>query len=343
MNKRFIKILLIFTFLFCFSFACVPEESAAENGTDSREPEQAENNAENGANSTENTEISGRQGEERANYADNGGDPNSPSEDEEDIEIPTKKTDFQRITDTILNTYVDEDGDVAYAALRRGRIDLLHATRELEDIHPAEYLSWERDEKIAFWINAYNILTLKLIVDNYPIEPRWYMIMYPEHCIMQIPGAWEKHFFEIMDLEYNLREIEREVLLERFGDPRIFFCLTYASKGGAFLRSEAYTANKLDKQLTQQTVRFITSPRGFKIDESENILWLADIFNWYEKAFADYERIRKFREYKPEVRSYLNFIYQYAPEEIRKYLDDADFQVRFMRYDWHLNDSTPVK
>ena len=200
-------------------------------------------------------------------------------------------------------------------------------------------MSWSNNEKIAFWINAHNIFTLKLIIDNYPIQPKWYLINYPDSSIMQIVGGREKKYFKIMGMEYTLREIEKEILMKRFRDPRIFFALSYASMGGAFLLNEPYYPDKLDQQLDEQARKFLLSSRGLRIDRTKKIIFLADIFNWYKPVFiAKYGSIKKFRDRQPHIQSYLNFIVDYISPDNVGYFESANYKVEFQLYDWHLNE-----
>ena len=204
-------------------------------------------------------------------------------------------------------------------------------------------MSLSKEQRLAFWINTYNVCTLKLIIDHYPIEPKLYMIFYPDNSIMQISGDWRtKHFFEIQGLEYNLEEIEREFLLERHQDPRICFALSYASLGGAILRNEPYTAEKLDEQLSDQVQKFIRSPRGLRFDKEKNILYLSNLFTMYghKKFFLDseYAKIKKFRDRKPQEQAWLNFVRNYLSEEDIRYLETEAFIIKFMKYDWLLNE-----
>jgi len=251
----------------------------------------------------------------------------------------TGKPAFYDKCEHVFSTYVDEEGMVDYRTLRRKRAELIDAAREFNNVHPAEKMSWSQNEKIAFWINAHNIFTVKLIIDNYPIQPRWYMINYPDISIMQIIGGRDKKYFKVMGMEYTLREIEREILLERFKDPRIFFALSYASIGGAFLRNEAYRPEKLDEQLDEQVKKFLSSPQGMKIDRTKKIVFLSDIFNWYKKVFVEkYGSIKKFRDREPDIRAYLNFIINYASGDDIGYLKSNNYAIRFQLYDWHLNE-----
>jgi hypothetical protein len=260
-------------------------------------------------------------------------------ETEPERKVPFEKPAFYDKCEHVFSTYVDEEGMADYKTLRRKRAELIDAAREFDRVHPAEKMSWSRNEKIAFWINAHNIFTAKLIVDNYPIQPRWYLINYPDSSIMHIVGGREKKYFRVMGMEYTLHEIEREILLERFKDPRIFFALSYASMGGAFLRNEAYQAEKLDEQLDEQVKKFLSNPRGMRIDRKKKIVFLSNIFNKYKKVFIEkYGSIKKFRDHQLPVRAYLNFIINYASDGDVSYLKSNDYVVRFQLYDWHLNE-----
>jgi len=270
-------------------------------------------------------------------------DSEPPTGIEEQPQIQPRRTIINAKYNHILSTYVDKNGMVDYWNLRKKRIELITLARELDNLHPAEYLSWPDKEKIAFWINAYNAFTLKLIIDNYPIEPLFYMFMYPDNSIRQIKGPWRKHFFNVMGLQYTLREIESEILLQKFEDPRVCFALSYASMGGAFLANKAYQPDKLDKQLDEQIKKFLASPRGMRIDHKKKIIYLSDIFNWswnkphFIKKFGS---IKRFRERKPHIRAYFNFIIDYIPQENIKYLQSLDYTVNSLKYDWNLNEQS---
>ncbi len=239
---------------------------------------------------------------------------------------------------------ITSEGMVRYSTLRRKREDMIIAAKELDELNPVVLMSLSKEQRIAFWINTYNVCTLKLIVDHYPIEPKLYMIFYPNNSIMQITGDWRtKHFFDIQGLEYTLEEIEQEFLLARHNDPRIIFALSYASLGGAMLRNEPYVAEKLNKQLDEQVERYLMSPRGLQIDKEKGIVHLSSLFTMYghKKFFlsSEYAAIKKFRDRKPEEQAWLNFSRSYLPEEDIRYLETASFDTKFMKYDWLLNET----
>ncbi len=241
----------------------------------------------------------------------------------------------------ILAKYVDADGNVDYKTLRKKRGILLPLERELDQLHPLEMMSWSKEEKIAFWINAHNILTIKLVIDNYPIEPKWYMKFYPANSVRHIPGARNKKFFRVMGLEYTLQEIEKDILIEHFQDPLITFGLSYATMGGAYLLDEPYTAEKLYDQLKQQAAKMLTDKRGVKIDKDNKIIYLSIVFNKYKAQFIKkYGHIKKFRKRDKHIQSYLNCVLEHVPEDTAKYLINGDYVVKFQNYNWQLNEQT---
>jgi hypothetical protein len=239
----------------------------------------------------------------------------------------------------LLKIYVDDNGNVDYGLLRRKRGDLLEAMRLLDELDPQQVLFWSQEEKLALWLNAHNLFTLKLIVDNYPIKASVWGMWYPTNSIMQISGARDKTYFKMMGLEYTLREIERDILIKRFEDPRICFALSYASMGGAFLRNEPYYPHRLDRQLDEQAQRFLQSPRGVMIERDPPTIHLADIFIWYrELMITKYGSIKKFRDRPDDIRSYLNCILPYLKPEDTRFIETTSPAVKFMKYDWQLNE-----
>ena len=277
------------------------------------------------------------------------GDPNLPtqsssaSDKDEDSMLPVNNSMaelseyFSRI---FTDPFVTDAGQVDYAMLRRKRTDLMNAVRTLETLHPAVLMSLSREQRIAFWINTYNVCTLKLIIDNYPIQAKWYMILYPSNSIMQIPGAWDKVFFKVMGLEYTLKEMRNELLLDRYKDPRICFALSDAALGGAILRNEPIQTEKLQEQLDDQVRRYLKSPQGFRLDADNNIIYLSNVFVMNKDVFlaSEYASILKFRARKPEERAWLNFLFKYLPPQEATYLDSHDVTIRFIDFNWTLNE-----
>lgn len=277
-------------------------------------------------------------------------DPNVPGDREGD-EQENDIFDLKLSTYILINEAYDriftpdlitDDGLVKYSMLRRKRLDVLNAKRELKKLNPAIVMSLSKEERIAFWINTYNFCTIELILRNYPIKPKFYMIIYPDNSIMQITGAWTKEFFDIQRYEYNLKEIQQDFLLKRYKDPRICFALSNASVGGATLRSEPYRAGRIDEQLDDQVAKYLATPKGIRWDKEEDILYLSNLFQSNANVFLESDKwasIKKFRKRKDKERIWLNFILPYLSEEDVRYLETAEFKIKFIDFDWHLNEA----
>lgn len=246
--------------------------------------------------------------------------------------------------DAFFKKTVSENGLVNYTKLRKTRSQLATLTRSLKNLKIEEYITWTDQEQQAFWINAHNLCIMKLVTDNYPIETfKLKLIFYPENSIMHLRSPRSKHFFNIMGRDYNLDELEAYVG-EIYGDPKAYFALSYASLSSAPLRNEAYLGYKLDAQLDDQMRKFIANPLALKIDTKNRIIYLSDIFNWYEEEITEtYSSASKFRAYSPDIRATFNMFYEYLPKTKQTSFPRKDFDVKYIRYDWHLNDITSTK
>jgi len=260
--------------------------------------------------------------------------------DKPQAKIPIPLDAFNEHYDRILKKYVDKDGNVDYHMLKRKRRDLLTATQQLANLNDNMRVSFKsKNEEKAFWINAHNILTLKLIIDNYPIKKQWWMINYPPNSIKQIIGGREKALFQVAGFWYTISEIEQD-LLNKFKDMNLCFAFSYASVSGPTLRNEVYTAEKLEAQLEDQIAGFFRKSTSFTIDRQKNIVHLSSVFKLYEKGFLNskYTRIKRYRDKKENLRAYLNFMDSYVSLADMNYLQGEEYEVNYMIFDWTLNE-----
>jgi hypothetical protein len=256
-----------------------------------------------------------------------------------------KDMEFFKNCDFVFKNFVDKNGRVDYLRLRRKKIELLNACRQIGNVPPVMRLSWSKNNEKAFLLNAHNILTLKLIIDNYPIKPNRWSFLFPTNSIKQIPGAREKKFFRLAGFRYTLDEIEEE-LLKFSNDPRYCFAISNSTVSGGLLRNEAYDPNKLDKQIDEQVKKFLAIPKNLRINSKENKVHLSSMFKL--KNFKDsflkskYATIKRFREKKAEERAILNFIYLNIDQKKADEIELNNYDVKFETYDWLLNEQ-PVK
>ncbi len=211
-----------------------------------------------------------------------------------------------------------KDGRVDYAAIKKhkARLDAYLAT--LADAKP-ERLS--KDGALAFWINAYNAFTLKLIINHYP----------GVKSITDIPDAWKKKDWRVAKLERSLDEIEHQIIRKQFAEPRIHFALVCASISCPGLSRKAYTAENLKAQLDRETRRFLKdTSKGAKVVLREGrppVLELSLVFKWFKDDF------------RKSAGSVLEFVLLYLPAEAGESLraQKNEVRIQFLDYDWRLN------
>jgi hypothetical protein len=164
-------------------------------------------------------------------------------------------------------------------------------------------------------------------------------MFYPKNSVMHIPGAWNKKIFNVMGIEYTLQEIEQEMLVQKFDDPRIGFALSLASMSSPPLPNKCYYPDTLDKQLDEQMTRYMANTRGLQIDNKNKVIKLSDIFKRYkEPIIKKYDSIKKFRKYPPHIKSCLNFIIGYVSADVAQAITTQNYSISFQQYEWGLNE-----
>jgi hypothetical protein len=206
-------------------------------------------------------------------------------------------------------------------AKKSGAVLLKSYLADLEAVCKNDLKKWNKNQRLAFWINVYNAYTVKLILDNYPLKSI--------RKIGLLPGAaWREKAVSLKRLEgknISLSYVENDIIRKRFKEPRIHFALVCASKGCPPIRSRAYTATKLNRQLEAQTKAFLNVKTHNRYHGSNGTLYLSRIFDWYKKDFGkDQDKL-------------LAFIGKYIPE-LRSDLEKGrNVGVEYLAYDWALN------
>jgi hypothetical protein len=243
--------------------------------------------------------------------------------------------------DALFHEYVDERGRVAYRRLKEDRAPLDGFVASLGTLDAAAIAGWPDAARVAFWINAYNAITLQRILDRYPITRGGIVagLRFPENSIRQIDGVWDKMTTTIAGREMTLDHIEHEILRKEFREPRVHAALVCAAKGCPPLRSEAYTAEKLAAQLDDQSRRFLASPNRFKIDREKKIVRLSPILKWYGGDFAGvYNAANAIKGHSTDENAVLEYASRYVGPDDAKFLLGESYRVEFMDYDWSLNE-----
>lgn len=231
------------------------------------------------------------------------------------------------------------DGFVYYAALRseRGRLDRYVGSL---NVAPAVYERWSRDAKLAFWLNAYNAIVLQTVVTHYPIRGR--AAAFPQSSIRQIPGAFERTPHRVAGRTVTLDEIEKTVLAE-FRDPRVYLALGRGAVGSGRLRSEAYTAERLESQLEAVRAEFVDHGAMLRIDRLTDQVSVTPIISWRESEFVaayDPGAGGAFGKRSPVERAIVAFVMPHLLRLEREFVERDEFRVAFHEFDWRLNDLT---
>jgi hypothetical protein len=173
------------------------------------------------------------------------------------------------------------------------------------------------EEKLAFWINTYNILSAKMVVDRIPIKSI-------KDAGSFFSPVWKKPAGRVAGKERTLNEIEHEIL-RNMNEPRIHVAIVCASVSCPDLRLEAFTADKLNEQLSDQMERFLqSSEKGMRMDKKKNRVYLSSIFKWFKDDFESRGGV-------------LKVISNYVSPETAKTLMNPSIDVSYLGYNWGIN------
>ncbi|RAI88332.1 DUF547 domain-containing protein [Algoriphagus yeomjeoni] len=215
----------------------------------------------------------------------------------------------------LLQANVNEDGTVNYKGFIKEKAKLETYLKSLSENAP-DRKTWSKDEQLAYWINAYNAFTVKLIVDNYPVES--IKDLGPALKIPLIKDVWHYKFFEIGGQESSLDEIEHSILRKEFNEPRIHFAINCASVSCPPLLNEAFEAKTIDAQLDKVAKGFINDSSRNKI--TPDAIQISSIFSWFKGDFT-------------KNGSLIDFLNKYSTVKIK-----SSAKVSHLDYDWNLNE-----
>ena len=186
--------------------------------------------------------------------------------------------------------------------------------RDLEKASLANLKSTK--DKLVFWINVYNIMAVKMVLDHYPVESI-------KDAGSLFRAVWKKDVGVVSEKKRTLNEIEHEIL-RKLGDPRIHVAIVCASVSCPDLRKEAYTVENLDEQLDDQLRKFLgNKEKGLRIAGPKRVN-LSSIFKWFEEDFDSKGGV-------------LKFITPFAPTHVQGTLKGSP-RVSYLDYDWGLNE-----
>lgn len=204
---------------------------------------------------------------------------------------------------SLLKKHVSGQGKVNYQGFKQDKQQLKTYLTFLEQNQPDPDATL--NNQLAYWMNAYNAFTVKLIIDHFPVR-----------SIKDIKDPWGQRFFQIGTKWYNLNDIEHKVL-RKLGDPRIHFGINCASISCPKLLNKAFTANNVQAELESLAKDFINDPDQNQLTATQ--VKISKIFDWFAKDFKK----------EGDIISFLN---GYADLKV-----DKDARIRYLDYNWNLN------
>lgn len=203
---------------------------------------------------------------------------------------------------SLLKKYVSSTGKVNYSGFKKDKAQLNGYLKKLENAQPA---SWSRNDQVAFWINAYNAHIVNFVVQAYPIK-----------SILDIHGGnvWDNKKVRVGGQSVTLNQIEKEILIGKYREPRIHFAINCAAKSCPPLMNKAWTSATLNNDLNRQTKAFINNSRFNSL--KGNTAKVSKIFEWYAKDFGNV----------------ITFINRYTTKKLSNKAN-----LSYQNYDWGLN------
>jgi len=215
------------------------------------------------------------------------------------------------VWDQLLQKYVSEEGKVNYKGFVQDSVLLKKYLNDLSTHAPGN--NWTENEKLAYWINAYNAFTVELIINHYPIKS----IKDISNGIAFVNSPWDIKFFKIGGIDFDLTTIEHEILRKEFNEPRIHFAINCASISCPRLKNKAFVAENINEQLEEVTTSFINNPSKNNITEQRT--QLSKIFDWFQSDFN-------------KEGSLIDYIKKYNP------LITESNDIEYLDYNWGLNE-----
>ncbi len=226
------------------------------------------------------------------------------------VETPKEKiiAEPHQLWDVLTRKHISADGKVNYAGFLSDKKQVEQYLNELKEMH-SELTSWNKRKQLAYWINMYNAVTVKLIIDNYPVS-----------SITELKGGkpWDTPLIELSGTSYTLNVIENKIIRPKYKEPRIHFAVNCAAKSCPKIMNKAWTEHNLERALTAQTKAFLANKEQNTLQE--NNLVISKIFDWYKADFG------------ASNQGIIEFINTYSNKEI-----DLNATVSFNEYDWSLN------
>ncbi len=233
--------------------------------------------------------------------------------------VPIGKIDHTQF-DALLRKHVDQDGQVNYSDWKDSAVDRTALQNYLADLSRANtQLPASQETKLAYWINAYNAVTIEGILEVYPTTS------IRDHTGTFGYNIWKDLKLIVGEDSINLNDIEHEVL-RKMAEPRIHFAIVCASIGCPRLLNQAYVADRIDEQLTLNSRDFFSRKQNLTFDTRGRQLQLSAIMKWFATDFGS------------DREAQIQKVASWFPDEAKDFVTSSSFSISYLDYDWNLNE-----
>lgn len=233
--------------------------------------------------------------------------PSAPAE----AAVPTATADATPGWDALLHTFVTADGGFRYKALAADAEALAKLNAFTAQVDTADTSKLSREEALAFYINAYNAMTIAEVLKLWPVT-----------SVLKKDGFFDKTKHTVAGESLTLNELETTKIRTPFNEPRIHFLVNCASASCPVLVGEAITAANLESLLQRQATEYVS--RTTRFPKGKKALEISSIFDWYKDDFGGPEGVRA-------------FIAAHVAPEQRAFVADSANKMGFFNYDWNTN------
>ena len=201
--------------------------------------------------------------------------------------------------------YISEEGQLNYKSLKKNKLALDKTLKYLTNVPPTD--EWHRNERLAYWLNVYNLHMISMLIENYPVE---------NILDLHEGKIWKVKNLLIGGKKYCLDDIENDIIRKELQEPRIHFALYSGAMSSPDLLNDAFTPSNMNQNFEFLTKRFINSDKNSITKEKAN---LSMVFDWYKTDFKD-------------IRAFIN---KYSKVKIQ-----GNTEITFLPFDWRLKDKS---
>lgn len=232
--------------------------------------------------------------------------------------------------DQFLKKVVNERGEVNYPAAAQDPSLLKDYLEKLKQVDEAALRQqWPREEKLAFWINAYHAGIIQAVLNHYPVK-----------SLLEIPSVWDIDAVQVGSHHYSLNNLRQRELIGVFRDEKIDTALACGARSCPAFSREAYTGPRVEGQLFLAAQRFVNDPALNLIEPQAKKIQISKIFKWHAKDFKlDFSSEERDLRFSEEEYAVLSFLANYLKDESKvQYLEESRYKIKYLDFDWSLNE-----